>query len=201
MTKTTPHNAPIESRERQRDRRRTFSIFFSVFFAVYSLVNTYIFIRLNQGIPENCWLNGIFAPLFIFVALSYIVGQILERKSSSFISDGLTWIGAFWLGAIAWLIPAFVIIDLVKLANSFFGFLPNGLLQRTEVTQGTTMAVVIVVFVSMFLGFLNARNIRVKPIPIKIDKPGGKPLRIAALSDMHMGTIIGKRMVKQMVRK
>jgi len=48
---------------------------------------------------------------------------------------------------------------------------------------------------------LNARNIRVKSIPIKIDKPGPKPLRIAALSDMHMGTIIGKKMVKQMVRK
>src|SRR5471032_1981710 len=114
---TVEPNPILESRQRQRDRRRSFTIFFSVFFWIYSLINAYIFIRLNQAIPENCWLNGIFIPLFIFIALSYIIGQILERKSSSFISDGLTWIGAFWLGGISWFIPAFVLIDLLKLAD------------------------------------------------------------------------------------
>jgi uncharacterized protein len=59
-----------------------------------------------------------------------------------------------------------------------------------------------IVFIGMFLGFLNARNIRVKPLALKIDKRSANTsLRIAAISDMHMGTIIGRRMVAQMVRK
>jgi predicted MPP superfamily phosphohydrolase len=73
-------------------------------------------------------------------------------------------------------------------------------LQGTEVTQMTTILVTSVICVAMFLGFLNARNIRVKPLAIKIDKPT-QPLRIAAISDMHMGSLIGRKMVQQMVRK
>jgi predicted MPP superfamily phosphohydrolase len=194
-------NPILESRERKRERRRSFAIFFSVAFSIYALVNGYILVRLNHAIPESSWLNGVFTPVFIFVALSFIAGQFLEHKASSFVADVLTWVGSFWLGAISWFFPAFVLIDLLKLADRLFGFLPLGFLQRTEVTQGTEGTVVLVVFVSMILGFFNARNIRVKPIAIKIDKPGMKPLRIAAISDMHMGTLIAKRMVRQMVRK
>jgi len=201
MTKTTPHNAPLESRERKRDRRRSFTIFFSIVFSVYSLINWYIFSRIDQAIPESSWLTGIFAPLFVFIALSYLAGQFLEHRSSSFISDVLTWIGAFWLGLIAWLIPVFILIDLVRFADSFLHFWQFGNLHGLKMTQWIMTDTVIVVFISIFLGFLNARNIRVKPIPIHIDKPNAKPLRIAAISDMHMGSLIRRRMVHQMVRK
>src|SRR5664279_3278124 len=118
MTNTTPHNAPIESRERKRDRRRSFTVFFSIF----SLLNAYTFLRIDQAIPESSWLSGVFPPLFIFVALSYIVGQFIEYRSSSFISDSLTWIGALWLGVIAWLLPAIILIDLVRFGDTYFHY-------------------------------------------------------------------------------
>src|ERR1017187_10564573 len=99
-------NPILESRERQRGRQRSFAIFFSVAFWIYALVNAYILIRLNQAIPENSWLNGTFTPLFIFVALSFIAGQFLEHKASSFVAGALTWLGSFWLGAMSWFFPA-----------------------------------------------------------------------------------------------
>ena len=191
------NNSILESRERQQGRRRSFLSFFSIALGLYALINAYIFIRLRHAVPDGCWFHPVLLPLFLFIALSYIAGQFLEHKSSTFISSLLTWIGSFWLGAITWFLPIFIIIDLLKLVLGIFSI---GFFQGTEATQMTTIFVVAIVFVAMFLGFLNARNIRVKPLKITIDKPT-QPLRIAAISDMHMGSIIRRGRVEQMVRK
>jgi uncharacterized protein len=193
----SPNNSILETRERQQGRRRSFLSFFSIALGLYALVNAYIFIRLSHAVPEDCWFHPVFLPLFIFVALSYIAGQFLEHKSSTFVSSMLTWIGSFWLGAITWFLPIFIVIDLLKLVLGLFSF---HFLQGTEAAQMTTISVIVIVFVAMFIGFLNARNIRVKPLSIKIDK-SSQPLRIAAISDMHMGSLIGRSRVQQMVRK
>jgi predicted MPP superfamily phosphohydrolase len=193
----SPNNSILETRERQQGRRRSFLSFFSIALGLYALINAYIFVRLNHAVPDGCWFHPILLPLFLFIALSYIAGQFLEHKSSTTVSSALTWIGSFWLGAITWFLPAFLILDLVKLVLGLFSV---GFLQGAEMTQMTSSVVMIVVSVGMFTGFLNARNIRVKPLSIKIDK-SSQPLRIAAISDMHMGSLIGRRMVQQMVRK
>ncbi len=194
---STPNNQILESRERRQGRRRSFLAFFSIAFGIYAIVNAYIFVRLSHAVPEGCWFYPVLLPLFLFVALSYIAGQFLEHKSSTGISSVLTWIGSFWLGAITWFLPIFLIIDLLKLVIGLFS---HGFLQGTEVTQMMTMLVAFLVFVAMIFGFFNARNIRVKPLVIKIEK-ASTPLRIAAISDMHMGSLIGKGRVQQMVRK
>jgi predicted MPP superfamily phosphohydrolase len=198
MTKPIP---TPEARVRRRERLRGFLIFFSIVFSVYGLINYYIFVRLHQAIPENSWFSPFFVPLFLFVALSYFVGQFLESKSSSFISDVLSWIGAFWLGAMTWFFLAVVIIDLVRLLDHFLRFLPRSWFEHpieTKVWIGEILSAII--FLSMALGFFNARNIRVKPLTISIDKDFPS-LRIAAISDMHMGSLVGRRFVRQMVRK
>ncbi len=193
----SPNNTILETRERQHQRRRSFLSFFSIALGIYALINVYIFSRLSHAVPDGCWFHPVLLPLFIFIALSYIAGQFLEHQSSSMVSKLLTWIGSFWLGAMTWFFAAFLILDIVKF---LVGFITPGFLQGAEATHWITGILSLVVFVSMFLGFLNARNIRVKPLRMAIDKPT-QPLRIAAISDMHMGSLIGKKMVQQMVRK
>ena len=196
-------NSTLETRERQRARHRSFITFFTIVLTVYSAINFYIFTRLNQAIPDGSWFRTLFIPLFIFIAASYIVGQFLERKKSSFVSDSLTWIGALWLGALGWFLLAIVAIDIVRLADFAFHFLPNAWYVNGAVTKETVGTVgTVVILLGMTYGFFNARNIRVKPLAITIDKPRvGGSLRIAMISDMHMGTIIGEKMVEQMVAK
>ena len=196
-TNDSPSNVLLESRLRRRERRRSFSLFFSIVLGIYGLINFYIFTRIDAAIPANAWFRIVFIPLFLFLALAFLAGEVLEHKSSTAVGKVLTRIGAFWLGAMTWFFLAFLILDLAKL---IFGFFSIHYLQETEVTQWSISLVTSVTFVAMFLGFLNARRIRIKPLSIKIDKPS-QPLRIAAISDMHMGTIIGRKMVRQMVRQ
>jgi len=194
--KNEKHNVPMESQLRRRQRRRSFLLFFSIVLGIYALINFYIFLRIDGAIPAYSWFRAIFITLFLVLAFAFLAGEVLEHKRSTAFGKVFTWLGAFWLGAITWLLPIFVILDLFYLILGFVaGWHPG-----TEVTQWTIASVTFVIFVAMFLGFLNARRIRVKPLSITWEKPS-QPLRIAAISDMHMGSLIGRRMVRQMVRK
>lgn len=201
LTMTTS-NATLETRERRRERRKTFLTFFSIVFTIYGLINYYIYARLMAAIPATSWFHSLFTPLFAFVALAYFVGQFLEYRRPSLPSDILTWIGALWLGPMTWFFLAAVLIDIVRLANWAVPFLPSAWFANPEQTKvWIASSISVTIGVGMLYGFINARNIRVRPLAIKIDKPGNAPLRIAAISDMHMGSLIGRRMVRQMVRK
>ncbi len=187
----------LETRLRRRERRRSFSIFFSIAFAIYALINCYIFVHLSPIVPKS--FGPLFLPIFVAVALTFIFGEVLEHRRSTAYGRVITWVGAFWLGAIAWLVPAFLILDVLRLILGLF----SGIFQGTQgraTSQTVTDAIVVFTFAGMLAGFLNARKIRVKPLNIGVEK-ACPPLRIAAISDMHMGTLIGQGMVRQMVHK
>lgn len=194
-------NAELEVRERRQERRRSFLIFFSIVVAVFGSINYYIFVRLNQSIPVSSWFHPVFLPLFCFIAASFLLGQFLEYRRSNLLSDVLTWIGSFWLGMMSWFFMAALLVDLFRLLDFVIGFLPSVWYTNGELTRewiaGLASAIISLV---MFLGFLNARRIQVKTLNIRIDKPR-QSLRIAAISDMHMGALIRRRMVHQMVTK
>jgi uncharacterized protein len=200
---TEVHNATLEVRDRRRERRKMFLRFFSVIFSVYGLINFYIFHRLHQSIPADSAFASVFSWLFWAVSLSYFVGQFMEAKIRSVVSDVLTWIGAFWLGMMTWFFLGVVIIDLIRLLDWPLHFLPSAWYANGAETKLWLVSIgSAIIVVAHIIGFFNARNIRVKPITIKIDKKRERgALRVAMISDMHMGTIIGRSMVRQMVRK
>ncbi|MDP4200196.1 MAG: metallophosphoesterase [Bacteroidota bacterium] len=194
-------NAELEVRERRRERRRSFLIFFSIVLAVYGSINYYLCVRLEQCIPSDSWFHFVFLPLFLLVAISTLVGQYLETTHSSLLSDSLTWIGSFWLGIMSWYFLAAVLIDLVRLLDYGLGFLPAAwYVHAAETKEWVAGIASVVIFASMILGFINARRTRVRPLTISIDK-AGTPMKIAAISDMHMGTLVGRGMVRQFVAK
>jgi predicted MPP superfamily phosphohydrolase len=97
-----------------------------------------------------------------------------------------------------WFFLAAVLIDLIRLLNWPLQVLPDDWNHNSAVIASISS----IIGVAFIYGFFNARNIRVKPLKIKIDKKReGGSLRIAVISDMHMGTIIGPSMVRQMVSK
>ena len=56
------------------------------------------------------------------------------------------------------------------------------------------------VFIIVFVGFINARIPRTKKLDIKISKPSKfKSLKIAAASDIHLGTIVSRPMLEKIV--
>jgi len=175
-----------------------FLIFFSIVLAIYTAINYYIYHRTMQAIPPDSGLKTWFKWVFIIVASSYVAGRILEQFDFPTLSNLFVWVGSFWLAAMLYFFLTVVLIDLIRLANHFIGFLPDSWISLKSATNimGITLVVVIG---TVFAGYLNAINPRFHNMTLEIQKPanGLSELNIAMASDIHMGTIIGpKRMAK-----
>jgi uncharacterized protein len=181
-----------------------FLIFISIALAIYGLLNYYIFIRGWQAIPRDSAVRTYYLVLFMFVALTYLSGRILESRLPVLVSDILIWIGSFWWGAILYFFLIVVALDLIRLINHFLPFYPSALANNYAFAKQVIAIVsVVIVFIVLTFGYFNARNVRIKTLTLSIPKQAGniKSLNIVSASDIHLGTIIGRGMLDQIVGK
>jgi len=175
-----------------------FVIFFSVVFTIYFLGNLYIFFKGYNIIPRTCRLT--YLLVYITLALTFIAAKILESRHSTIFSDVLNITGGFWLAFVLYGFLLFFLSDILYLILRLTGAINN-----ENITGYRKWAFIITVAISSLLiidGFINAIRPVVTKYNIRIDKnaDNDKNLRIAAVSDIHLGSIIRKRSIKKLSR-
>lgn len=175
-------------------------IFFGIVFAVYGLVNYYIYRRVIPIVPDNYRL--IFTVTFLFVVISYIAGRFLENYWVWYVSDLLVWAGSFWIAIMFYTFLCLIIIDLFRLINYIIPFFPSVISENPDKDRRLiTLVVSVFVFIMVAGGFFTTRLITVKKYNLSINKNAGvlKSLIIVMASDLHLGTINGKRFAYRVV--
>jgi hypothetical protein len=172
--------------------RFTFLIFFSIVILIYLSSNFYLFVRGLQIFSLNLTLRRTFIVVFWTLVPMFILGSVLERTFSSAFSEWVYRIGAFWLAFMLYFTIAAVLIDLVRIANYFFHFLPTF---SAIMKLRLGLIVVSLVSVVVIAGHINALWINVKEIPLTIHKKvsGASEIKILLASDIHLGALIGER--------
>lgn len=177
-----------------------FLVFFSIVMLIYASVNYYIYARAMQAIPLASSFRVWFKWGFILLASAYIAGRIMERVYLSAFSDVLTWVGAFWLAIMLYGFLFVVLIDIIRVANHFTGFLPQ-YLYSAQGKAAILYVSIAVVGIIVLAGHINAVTPRVNKFTLNVDKQANslKELNIAMASDIHMGTLIGPRRTGKLV--
>jgi uncharacterized protein len=181
-----------------------FILFFGVFFTVYGLLNYYIFIRGWQAIPSGSGLRGGYIALFLLLALAFIGGRFLERAWLSPLSETLVWLGSFWLAAMLYFILGILLLDIARLVNHFAPVFPDFVTSDYERTKGIAAIVLIgIVAIVLGIGHFNALVPVTRSLSLSIPKPveGKKEMTIAAVSDIHLGTVIGRSRFDRIVAR
>lgn len=178
-----------------------FLIFFSIVLVIYSAVNFYIYSRAAQALPAGSTLKFWFGWTFLFLSAAYIAGRVLEKFYLSAFSDVLTWIGSFWLSFMLYGFLLVVVVDLVRLVNSFTGFLPASFFTANAKQMMFFIAAAGITLI-VAGGYINAISPRKKVIELKVNKSAGdlKELKIGMASDIHMGTLIGPKRTSKLVK-
>lgn len=174
------------------------AIFFSVVFTVYFIGNLYIYIKGINVIPPPRWNKQIFTIVFIILALTFIAAKFLEARHTSVFTDILNVIGGFWMGFMLYAFLLLISSDIVALILRIPGVLHSG-----NLADYRKWSFIITVTISVILiagGFINAIIPHIKEYNISIDKPAGevRTLKVAAISDIHLGSIIRKRSIKNL---
>jgi predicted MPP superfamily phosphohydrolase len=183
-------------------RKLSFAIFFTVALSVYGLINFYIILRGWQLLSLHPALRTYSLVIAIVFASAFIVGRILERFRLTWYSSVIVWIGSFWLAAMAYFLIIALGADLLRLSDYVVPWFPSYLtLHPDQARDAVVIVVVSIVFITVFLGHMNALRPRIRTLNLSVGKtvPGSKTLNIVAVSDIHLGTVIGKSRLKRIV--
>ncbi len=170
-------------------------VFFIIVLTIYSLVNIYIFSKGYNSIPAFKENRLVYAVTFFLITSIFIAAKFLESRHSSVISDVLNIIGGFWLAFMLYGFLLFIISDIIILILRIPGIIkPDNILIFRKWSFLLTISLS---FLFIAGGFINALIPTIKEYDITINKPAGeiKSMRIAAVSDIHLGSTIRKRSI------
>jgi hypothetical protein len=177
-------------------------IFFGIFFTIYGAVNLYIGIRgwqtFGRLFPPGY--SFIYWLVFAVLALSFIAGRFADNYLPDVLGSYLIGIGSYWLAAMTYLLLFLVTIDLLRLLNRWFVFIPSPVKQYPELTG---LAVILLVTGIVVYGAWNSRNPRLVHYDITIAKAAGSlnELHVVAVSDIHLGKIIHNGRLLSLVQR
>ena len=179
-------------------KRYQMIVFFTIVLTIYSLVNIYIFYKGYRSLPVLQEHKLLYALTFFFLSAVFIAAKFLESRHSSVSTDILNIIGGFWLAFMLYGFLFFLLSDIV-----LSGLRMVGIISGENILLFRKWSFIITVAISALLitgGFINAIIPVVTRYDITINKPAGeiKNLRIAAVSDIHLGSIIRKRSLKKL---
>jgi len=114
----------------------------------------------------------------------------------------ITLVGSFWLGAMLYFFLVLVFIDLLRIINHYFNLFPQ-FIRYNIVMFDRILSICVFVLVSatLILGYHSARNSKITQIGIPLEKlsPKHNALSIVQISDVHLGTIIDKERLIEIV--
>ncbi len=172
-------------------------VFLAIVLTIYSLANIYIYSK-GYGSITAFQNNRIWYLLIYFLlASAFVFGKILETRHSSVLSDILNIIGGFWMAFMLYGFLFLFISDIIAVALRISGVINSDIMVFRKWAYIITL---IISFILIAGGFINAIIPKIKTYNITINKSAGevKDLRIAAVSDIHLGSIIRKRSIKQL---
>jgi uncharacterized protein len=183
-------------------RTISFIIFYSIVLTVYILVNYYIFIRGWQALPPGSRSRSIYLYVFLFLSLSFIIGRVVENFWLGQPASFLIWTGAFWLGAMLYLILILVLIDMARLLNLVVPLIPGywleNITQTKKIIFAGTISTVLFIIIS---GHINTWYPRINRLVVDLDgkKSEMSHVNMVLVSDIHLGTLTSKNRIKKMV--
>ncbi len=183
----------------------SFAMFLFIALSIYIIGNIYMYVRGWQALEllgrNRMW----FTILFWILALSFIASMLLRVKGvSGGLFDAFSMIGSFWIAVMLYGFLSLVVIDIIRIIGWAGNIKPAFIYQNYPLSKAVLFGIVCFLLVIITgLGSRNARNPQVTHLDLKIDKNAGTSpgLRVAMVSDIHLGHVTGRPFLKRVVDK
>jgi len=175
------------------------AIFLTVVLTVYILVNLWLWFKGRRALSGAGINTAWYSAIFIALASTFMIGKFLEHSYSNLFTDIVNVIGGFWMGFMLYGFLAWLTADILLLLQKPFHLVPAAVIPKLRlwifagITSGTVLLIII--------GFFNAISPVTKRYTIEAAKnfsSDSEPLKIVAVSDIHLGSIIRKRSMRHL---
>jgi hypothetical protein len=168
---------------------RSFTIFFSTVLLVYLGMNFYVLRHLRQAFPS---VKGALSLLWILGALIFPLGRIFRPSLPEELSFLIFFAGGIFLAVLIHALFAGVLWDLLKGGIRIF----SGRWPTPKETHSFWLFAGAAVLALLFWGYGNTTALRTHTLDLQAYSPGvetEKTYRIAFLSDIHAGRVVGEK--------
>jgi len=170
------------------------AVFLTIVLLIYAIVNAYLFRRTSQALAGLVGLRTVILWILFLCILAFPVGRFGEHLFHNGLSRFLIVIGSYWLCVMFYGFLAVLAVDILRMIFRFFSCTPGIIADNpTSAAFFIWSGLVVCVLAITAIGHYNASHPRLKTLDLQIAKNGGpvKELTIAAISDLHIGTVVG----------
>ena len=180
-------------------RKQQMAIFLSVVLTVYILTNFYLWFKGRRALSGAGINPGLYNAVFIALASAFVIGKFLENSYTSVFTDIVNVIGGFWMAFMLYGTLAWLTADILLLLQKPFNLIGPDVIPKVRlwIFAGITSVTLLLIII----GFINAVSPVTKRYTIEVSKKyenGHEPMRIVAVSDIHLGSIIRKRSMRHL---
>jgi hypothetical protein len=176
--------------------------FLIAFFSIYSLLHAFVYYRARVLLPSK-WPFHLMLILFMaFMVFAPIGTRLLERADHYTLARTSAIVGYSWLGFVFYSFWGFLLIGAVGILCRL-GNLITGSSLPTFTGSGAAACILLAALAINIYGYFEARSVRVERFVIKTAKlPAGTDrLRIAQISDVHLGLMVREERMNDILCK
>lgn len=168
---------------------------------LYLAGNVYIFYKIEQGIPGNNMLvrAGV-VVLALFLVSAMLLSFVFADRLSVSVNSFLYRVGTSWHFIFLYLIVMLFLRELLMWGDQRWHFIPLRFSAHPGFPLLTIWISVGLAAIILTGGYLNYRSKKRVELTIETGKNMGNPVRILAMSDMHLGYAIGKKELQGWVK-
>jgi predicted MPP superfamily phosphohydrolase len=183
------------------NRKQQMAIFLTVVLTVYILTNLYLYLKGRRALAGAGYQTTWFTVVFVVLASTFVAGKFLENTFTNIFADILNVIGGFWMAFMLYGFLIWLTADILLLLQKPFHLIPAETLPRLRLWlfAGVTTATLALIII----GFIIAISPITSRYDLAIDKhftDGSDSMKIVAVSDIHLGSIIRKRSMRHLSR-
>lgn len=174
-------------------------IFMVIYFGIYGSMHIYFLVKTFQALQPQGWPLLFLVAFLLLMVNGPILVRILERNDQILGATVLAWVSYTWMALLLWFLSMGLIRDLWNTGVRAAAQITPDSYRLIIPARPAYMFILIVIFAAAIWGFFEGRELRTERITLKTEllPPGTSPVRIAQISDVHLGLIEGQKRIDQ----
>ncbi len=188
-------------------KQTAFVGFLSLVLIIYCLINYFLLRRGWQAFKGWSYIQIIYLLFIITLSLSYPLIRLLPQSWRARCPTVFLVAGAFYLGFMFYLFLLLILWDLLRLGGRWLRlppFSPSSVLNIQGPGYRFSFLIILILTVAIIsIGYINSLFPRLRSYEIRLAKSwsGSSPLKIAVVSDLHLGSVVRLSRLKKIVAK
>jgi predicted MPP superfamily phosphohydrolase len=179
------------------------SLFFIVVFLIYGSVHGYALLKAKSALGFGWGTAAAIVPVLIAFTFAPLIIYYLGKHGMETAARAVSWVGYTWAGLLFFFLWTNLAVDAINLVLRLVSAISGrGASAVLIAGKGRFFGLVALCLVLGAYSFFEARNVSIEKVRIRTDKlPASTPrMRVAQISDVHLGLIVRNRKAEQIAR-